>query len=65
MLLIVFKISGLVQLRQRASRVVMVTVCGKHPDFMTNVVIMFIIFPLLDQDLGLLETGWVNKEPAK
>lgn len=35
------------------------------PKFMTNVVIVFIICPLLDQDLGLPEMDWVNKEPKK
>lgn len=42
--LIVSKISGLVQLRRRTSAVVIVTVCGKHPDFMTSVVIIFMFF---------------------
>lgn len=62
---ILFKISSLVQLRRRTSDVVMVTVCGKHSDFMTNVVIVFIISPLLDQGLGLPQTDRVKKEPEK
>lgn len=62
--LIVRKITGLVQLRRRPSAVVIVTVCGKHPDFMTSVVIMFIFFPLLDQILVCLRwTG--SEEPEK
>lgn len=60
--LIVSKIAGLVQLRRRTSAVVIVTVCGKHPGFMTSVVMMFIFFPLLDLILVCLRwTG--SKEP--
>lgn len=62
---VLFKISSLVQLRQRTSDVVMVTMCGKHSDFIADVVIVFIISPLLDQGLGLPETDRVKKEPEK
>lgn len=63
--LVVFKVSGLVQLSQRTSDVVVVTVCGKNRHFMTNVMTMVIIFPVFHQDLRLPETNWVKKEPEK